>query len=61
LNGRHIDGDTDFLYVAIKKAKEETGIKAVIAFTEDIVSIYILPIFGHMIRNKYVSALVVYF
>lgn len=54
--GGHVDGDTDFLRVAIKEAKEETGINDVKAFTEDIVSIDILPVFGHMRRNKYVSA-----
>jgi len=28
----HVDGDTDFLHVAIKEAKEETGISEVIHF-----------------------------
>jgi 8-oxo-dGTP pyrophosphatase MutT (NUDIX family) len=54
--GGHVDGDTDFLHVAIKEAKEETGINTVIALSENIVSIDILPVYGHMRRNKYVSA-----
>ncbi|MSU01001.1 NUDIX hydrolase [Tissierella pigra] len=54
--GGHVDGDSDFLYVAIKEAKEETGINTFTALTENIVSIDILPVFGHMRRNKYVSA-----
>jgi 8-oxo-dGTP pyrophosphatase MutT (NUDIX family) len=54
--GGHVDGDADFLHVAIKEAKEETGIKVVTALTKDIIAIDILPVYGHMIRNKYVSA-----
>lgn len=54
--GGHADGDTDFLHVAIKEAKEETGIKEVRVLTDDIVSIDVLPVFGHVKRNKYVSA-----
>lgn len=54
--GGHTDGDTDFLQVAIKEAKEETGINAVTALTKNIISIDILPVYGHVRRNKYVSA-----
>ena len=54
--GGHVDGDTDFLHVAIKEAKEETGINAVATLTKNIVSIDILPVYGHVRRNKYVSA-----
>jgi 8-oxo-dGTP pyrophosphatase MutT (NUDIX family) len=54
--GGHVDGDADFLHVAIKEAKEETGINVVTAYTEKIVSIDILPVYGHVRRNKYVSA-----
>lgn len=54
--GGHVDGDSDFLHVAIKEAKEETGINTLTSLTEKIVSIDILPVFGHARRNKYVSA-----
>ena len=54
--GGHVDGDPNFLYVALKEAKEETGINSVTALSENIVSIDILPVFGHVRRNKYVSA-----
>lgn len=54
--GGHVDGDTDFLHVAIKEAKEETGINDVITLTENIVSIDILPVFGHVKKDKYVNA-----
>ncbi|MDF2944792.1 MAG: hydrolase [Herbinix sp.] len=54
--GGHVDGDTNFLHVAMKEAKEETGVNSVLALTENIVSIDILPVYGHMRKNKYVSA-----
>lgn len=53
--GGHVDGDTDFLHVAIKEAKEETGIKDVVPLTTDMLSIDILPVYGHIKKNKYVS------
>ncbi|WP_308165768.1 NUDIX domain-containing protein [Clostridium algidicarnis] len=49
-------GYTDFLQVAIKEAKEETGINTVTALTKNIVSVDILPVYGHVRRNKYISA-----
>lgn len=54
--GGHVDGDTDFLHVAIKEAKEETGIIDVTPLTRNIVSIDILPVYGHMRKDKYISA-----
>lgn len=53
--GGHVDGDSDFLRVAIKEAKEETGIKQVRALSKNIATVDILPVFGHMKKNKYVS------
>ncbi len=53
--GGHMDGDTDLLHVAIKEAKEETGIINVAPLTSSICSIDILPVNGHMKNNKYVS------
>lgn len=54
--GGHVDGDADFLYVAIKEAKEETGILDVRPLADTIISIDILPVFGHTRRNKYVNS-----
>ena len=54
--GGHVDGNADFLHVAIKEAKEETGITSVTSLTKNIVSIDVLPVYGHQRRNKYVSA-----
>lgn len=54
--GGHADGDTDLLYVAIKEAKEETGVNVATPLSKDIVSIDILPVYGHMRKGEYVSA-----
>lgn len=54
--GGHADGEEDLLVVALKEAKEETGIKKVTPITSDIFSLEILPVAGHYKRGKYVSA-----
>jgi 8-oxo-dGTP pyrophosphatase MutT (NUDIX family) len=54
--GGHVDGDTDFLHVAIKEAREETGINEFIPLTEKIVALDILPVYGHVKNGKYISA-----
>jgi 8-oxo-dGTP pyrophosphatase MutT (NUDIX family) len=54
--GGHADGESDLLYVAIKEAKEETGVLEVEALTNDIVSIDILPVYSHIKRGKYINA-----
>lgn len=54
--GGHADGERDLLRVAQKEAREETGIVNVTPLYEGIASIDILPVFGHVKKNKYVSA-----
>lgn len=54
--GGHSDGDEDLLAVAIKEAKEETGIKSVIPMSKNIASLDILPVYGHMKKGKFISA-----
>jgi 8-oxo-dGTP pyrophosphatase MutT (NUDIX family) len=54
--GGHVDGDTDFLHVALKEAKEETGIIEVTPLSGNIASLDILPVYGHMRKDKYISA-----
>lgn len=54
--GGHVDGDADFLHVAIKEAKEETGLERVVPLANHIVAIDILPVYGHFKREKFVSA-----
>ncbi|SCJ93383.1 NUDIX domain [uncultured Clostridium sp.] len=54
--GGHADGDADLLYVAIKEAKEETGIKNVIPIVNDIFSLDVITVNGHIKRGSYVSS-----
>ena len=54
--GGHSDGDSDLLYVAMKEAKEETGIKNVVPISKDIYSIEIINVNGHEKRGKYVGS-----
>ena len=54
--GGHADGDSNLLHVAIKEAKEETGIKHVVPVTNDICCIDILPVIAHIKRGKYVAS-----
>jgi len=54
--GGHSDGDNDLLYVAIKEAKEETGLKTVKPILNDIYSLEIINVKGHEKRGKYVAS-----
>lgn len=54
--GGHCDGDSDLLHVALKEAKEETGLKNIKVLNPDIVSLEILTVDGHIKRGKYVSS-----
>ena len=54
--GGHSDGDNDLLYVAMKEAKEETGIKNVIPICENIYSLELINVNGHEKRGKYVGS-----
>lgn len=54
--GGHSDGDNDLLYVAMKEAKEETGIKNVTPILEDIYSLELINVNGHEKRGKYVGS-----
>ena len=54
--GGHADGDSDLLHVAIKEAKEETGIKNVTPISNNIYSLEIMTVNGHEKRGKYVGS-----
>ena len=54
--GGHSDGDSDLLYVAMKEAKEETGIKNVAPISNNIYSLEIINVNGHEKRGKYVGS-----
>ena len=54
--GGHADGETDLLAVALREAREETGIQHVHALSPDIFSLEILTVNGHEKRGQYVSS-----
>ena len=54
--GGHADGDDDLLYVAIKEAKEETGIKNIKALDNKIFSLDVLPVPAHIKRGKNIAS-----
>lgn len=53
--GGHADGDADLLHVAIKEAQEETGLTSVHPVSEDIFSLEILSVNGHVKRGSFVA------
>lgn len=54
--GGHADGEDNFLNVALREAKEETGLKSVKPIINDMFTLEILPVWGHIKRGKYVVA-----
>ena len=55
--GGHADGDSNLLHVAIKEAKEETGLKNVTPITENILGLDVLNVNGHVKKGKYIYSL----
>jgi len=53
--GGHCDGDDDTLHVALKEAKEESGLENIKILSDKPVSIEIVSVDGHVKRGKYVS------
>ena len=54
--GGHADGDEDLLYVAIKEAKEETGVKHIKALDKKIFSLDVLPVPAHIKKGKNIAS-----
>ena len=54
--GGHADGETDLLQVAIREVQEEGGIRNVRAVSEDIFSVEILTVDGHVKKGAYVPS-----
>lgn len=54
--GGHADGDSDLLAVALREAREETGVSHIRPLAAGIASLDILPVWGHMKRGKYVAS-----
>lgn len=53
--GGHADGDPDLLHVALKETEEETGLKNIKPLSEEIFSLEILGVDGHVKKGKYVA------
>ena len=54
--GGHADGETDLLAVALREAREESGLKRVCPVTPELFSVEILTVDGHEKRGRYVSS-----
>lgn len=54
--GGHADGETDLLKVALKEAQEESGIRHVKPVSEEIYSLEVLTVDGHVKKGAYVSS-----
>ncbi len=54
--GGHADGESDLLGTAIRELKEETGVENVKVLSNDIFSLEIICVNGHIKRGKYVSS-----
>ena len=54
--GGHADGETDLLEVAMREVREESGVKTVHPVSEEIYSLEVLTVDGHVKRGEYVSS-----
>lgn len=53
--GGHADGEENLLEVALKEAKEETGLKHLNILSNEIFSIEILNVEGHIKNNQFIA------
>lgn len=54
--GGHADGDEDLLAVAVKEAKEESGLENIIPLNEKAISVEILPVPYHIKNGKFIGS-----
>ena len=54
--GGHADGDSDLLAVALREAREETGVEHIRPLSPAIASLDILPVWGHVKRGAWVPS-----
>ena len=54
--GGHADGESDLLAVALREAREETGVEHIRPLSPEIFSLEVLTVDGHEKRNSYVSS-----
>lgn len=53
--GGHADGEADFLAVAKREIIEETGVADVQVLSQNIISLDVLPVHGHVKKGAYVT------
>lgn len=53
--GGHTDGDNNMLHVALKEATEETGVTVFKPVSNNIFSLDVLPVNGHVKKGNFVS------
>lgn len=54
--GGHADGEADLLSVALREAREETGIERIEPVSPEIYSLEVIPVNPHIKRGRFVSA-----
>jgi ADP-ribose pyrophosphatase YjhB (NUDIX family) len=54
--GGHADGEKDMLAVAIKEAKEETGLTEVKPITDELIAVDVLAVNSHYKNNCFIPA-----
>ena len=54
--GGHNDGDADFLAVALREAREETGIRTLAPLRDGPASVEVLPVWAHVKRGAWVPS-----
>lgn len=54
--GGHMDGDHDYLYVAKKEAREETGIENLTLIHDEIIALDILTVESHWKRGVFINS-----
>lgn len=54
--GGHTDKDPNLLKVALKEVKEESGLTNIYPYSDDIISVEILPVAPHIKNGKFVNA-----
>ncbi|MEG0424054.1 MAG: NUDIX hydrolase [Erysipelotrichaceae bacterium] len=54
--GGHADGDHDLAYVALKEAKEETGLTSLTQVGDGFIAVDILPVWHHLKRGEVINS-----
>ena len=54
--GGHADGESDFEAVALREAREETGIEGLVRLGSGAASVEILPVWAHVKRGQHVGS-----